>query len=70
MNLMALKIGSKGSAVWELQKLLTAQGYEIPVDGVFSIETDKALKDFQRINNVFPSGITDEETIRILIAKD
>lgn len=67
MNLMNLKIKDKGSAVWELQKLLTAKGYEIPVDGIFSIETDQALKDFQRKSDTYPSGITDETTIRALI---
>lgn len=70
MNLMGLKIGVKGSTVWELQKLLTALGYEIPVDGIFSIETDQALKDFQRKNELYPSGITDEATLRALIAKN
>ncbi len=69
-NLMGLKIGNKGNTVWELQKLLTDHGYNIPIDGVFSIETDQALKSFQRKSNIFPSGITDETTIRALITKN
>lgn len=45
-----LKVGSKGAAVKELQRLLIKAGFPLPkfgADGDFGEETDKALREFQ-----------------------
>ncbi|MCS7074874.1 MAG: peptidoglycan-binding protein [Bacteroidia bacterium] len=56
-----LKQGEKNSSVvWEVQKILTEKGYMIPIDGVFGIETYEAIRDFQKKNRLFPSGVIDE----------
>lgn len=66
-SLQGLKRGDKGSEVWALQKLLVNKGYEIPVDGIFSEVTEKAVKDLQRTTGNYPSGAVDEVSLRAMM---
>ena len=66
-ELIGQRKGEKNSAVWELQKHLLKKGYDIPKDGIFDIETENALKDFQSKNDLYPSGIVEESVIPFLI---
>lgn len=62
-----LKNGEKSEAVWELQSLLVKAGYEIPIDGFFSDKTEGAIKEFQKSQKIYPSGIADTKTLKLLI---
>lgn len=65
--LLGLTVGSSGSAVWELQKILNALGDSIPEDGIFNLLTTNRLKEFQSQNDLFPSGEVDEKTLKALL---
>jgi peptidoglycan hydrolase-like protein with peptidoglycan-binding domain len=62
-----LKRGDKGSDVWALQKILVYKQYEIPIDGIFSEETERAVKELQQASDHYPSGIVDEALLRVMI---
>jgi outer membrane protein assembly factor BamB len=48
----------RGTDVRKLQQYLKALGFlKGRVDGIFGDETEKALKEFQRVNNLKPTGI-------------
>lgn len=66
-HMFGLARGSNGAAVWELQKMLNAQGDSIPEDGIFNLITTNRLKEFQSKNNLFPSGEVDENTLKALL---
>lgn len=54
--------GSQGSDVTELQKLMNQYGYKLDVDGIFGDETLKAVKDYQKNNNLDVDGIVGTNT--------
>lgn len=60
-----LKLGSKGEAVKILQKLLN-----LPVDGIFSKDTESAVKLFQKNNNLVVDGIVGNNTWNVLQKND
>lgn len=62
-----LKKGDKSEAVWELQRLLVAAGFDIPMDCMFSDKTEAALKEFQKSKNIFPSGIVGAQILKLLM---
>jgi hypothetical protein len=63
----ALRRGDKGSAVETLQKALVALGFSPGrPDGVFGVNTEAAVVDFQRSNGLQPDGIVGKETARLL----
>ncbi|MCW3124387.1 MAG: peptidoglycan-binding protein [Bacteroidetes bacterium] len=57
---------SKPNEIWELQKLLNANDYNLSINGVFDASTDSALLDFQKENNLYPSHSCDDITLRKL----
>ncbi len=62
----ALRRGSSGSRVREIQKTLLGKGFKLPgfgVDGVFGPETETAVKDFQQQNQLTVDGVVGEKTI-------
>lgn len=64
-----LRNGSVGEDVKELQKRLIAKGYKMPkygADGEFGDETEKAVKEFQRDNNLTVDGIVGKQTYAAL----
>jgi hypothetical protein len=63
----ALRRGSRGSEVRNLQKGLAALGYAAgEPDGVFGRTTEAAVVDFQRSNDLGPDGIVGADTARLL----
>jgi murein DD-endopeptidase MepM/ murein hydrolase activator NlpD len=56
-----LRRGSRGNDVKELQKLL-----KIGSDGIFGAITDRAVRDFQRKNNLTVDGIVGRKTLAVL----
>ena len=54
--------GSRGSDVTELQKLLNNNGYSLDVDGIFGANTQAAVKDYQKKNNLAVDGIVGTNT--------
>lgn len=57
-----LKHGYQRKAVGTLQKMLGNLGYKIGVSEYFNRETEAAVKDFQRINNLQVDGIVFTQT--------
>lgn len=66
-TLVGLKKGDRGGGVWNLQKILVNKGYDIPVDGIFSEETETAVRDFQRKTDNYPSGEVDNILLSAII---
>lgn len=58
---MLLKVGSTGAQVKELQRLLSLRE-----DGVFGIDTLKAVKDFQSKNRLVSDGVVGNKTFEAL----
>ncbi|MBV6647184.1 MAG: peptidoglycan-binding protein [Cyclobacteriaceae bacterium] len=63
---IGLTIGASGTFVWKLQKKLLEKGFTHPVDGVFGAETLTSLTSFQQGQDIFPSGLLDEDTFERL----
>lgn len=62
-----LKKGSRGSAVQELQRKLTALGYNTKgIDGVFGSNTEKAVRQFQKARGLVVDGIVGPATKKAL----
>ena len=60
-----IKYGDRGSLVTKVQKQLLKLGYRLPkwgADGIFGEETRKALKQFQRNNDLVDDGILGPKT--------
>lgn len=54
--------GMNGADVKNLQERLFELGYIKLVDGIFGIETEYAVKEFQRQNSIAPDGIVGPQT--------
>jgi hypothetical protein len=61
-----ISASSKPNEIWELQKLLNANDYNLSINGIFDASTDSALLDFQKNNNIYPSHTCDDFTLRKL----
>ena len=69
VNVNILQIGAKGETVKEMQKRLIALGYDVGADGAdgdFGENTEKALKRYQRDNNLLEFGYMGPETFQLL----
>lgn len=53
----ALRRGDRGSQVRDLQRMLTATGFPLRVDGAFGPRTEAALRAFQRLHGVAVDGV-------------
>ena len=61
------KYGSRGNEVKQIQTKLKDWGYYSGnVDGIFGFETEKAVKSFQRKNNLTVDGIVGDKTLKAL----
>ena len=61
--------GSRGTAVRALQERLLALGFSLArfgADGIFGRETTGALRAFQHVAGLPPTGLGDEETLKLL----
>ena len=68
VELPTLRPGMHGDAIARLQERLQSLGiYSGSVDGVFGPETERAVKQAQRNNNLQPDGIVGPDTWRALL---
>lgn len=63
-----LRKGSRGAAIADLQRRLTALGYPLEADGIFGPATTKAVKRFQSNHALSADGIVGPKTIATLEA--
>src|SRR5690554_79649 len=61
-----LKRSMEGPDVAEIQKTLNMLGYEVAVDGCFGLETENAVRSFQRDSVLKVDGILGSETIKAI----
>ncbi|ARV14420.1 peptidoglycan-binding domain-containing protein [Polaribacter sp. SA4-12] len=61
-----LVYGQKSALIYEVQKRLIANGFEIALDGVYKIETLNAIKSFEEKNTLFADGSLDILTLDAL----
>ena len=62
-----LQEGDQGAEVVRLQQLLNAHGANICVDGFFGLYTKIAVTQFQKINELNPTGLVNSKTRRALL---
>ncbi len=65
-----IKIRSRGSEVRLLNELLEKLGYEVYVSDSFRADTDLAVRDFQKRNNLVVDGVVGTKTWILLIKND
>ena len=61
-----LSYGSKGDAVRNLQKALKSLGYSVSTDGDYGALTQKAVKNFQKVNGLEADGVAGSSTQELL----
>ena len=66
-NYPTLRSGSQGNFVYLLQYMLTQNGYNLVVDGVFGQNTLNAVTAFQTTNGLTADGIVGANTWRTLL---
>lgn len=66
-NKPMLRRGSRGTAVVELQNLLTQKGFRLQADGIFGSNTDAAVRNFQRSRGLGIDGIVEPNTWAALL---
>lgn len=54
--------GSKNGDVWDLQNRLIRLGYKIKLDGIYGLETEKAVIRYQKSHNLRIDGIAGPQT--------
>ena len=62
--------GSSGYDVYDLQRKLNENGYDLDVDGGFGRKTRAAVIDYQRKNRLAVDGVVGEETWGSLLARE
>ena len=64
-------LGDEGEEVLAIQKQLAVYSYEVGgIDGYFRPETEKAVREFQKLHQLPETGVVDEETYKLLMKKD
>lgn len=63
----SVKLGENNALVFEIQKLLKAKGYDVPVDGVFKSLTSDAIMNFETKQKLYPDGKLDVFTLEKLL---
>lgn len=66
-NYPTLKSGSRSNFVYLLQFLLTQNGYNLTVDGIFGNQTSTIVRNFQSQNNLTSDGIVGQNTWKTLL---
>ncbi len=67
INLPVLRLGMRGSTVKRLQQRLQAIGlFKNPIDGVFGLQTETAVKAAQRRYRLKPDGVVGSATWKVL----
>jgi peptidoglycan hydrolase-like protein with peptidoglycan-binding domain len=67
LNMPALKRGDRGQAVTTLQQVLRETGdYLGEIDGIFGVQTEAAVRAFQKATNLVVDGIVGSKTWQLL----
>lgn len=61
-----LSYGQTSALIFEVQKKLVANGFDIAVDGIYKVETRAAIKGFEEKNKLFADGLLDVLTLDAL----
>lgn len=69
-NPVLARVSDRGALVYEIQKRLMELGIELPVDGIYRIETEAGVRKFQENEELYPSGQVDRLTLVRLFAKE
>lgn len=59
---VTVKRGAKGNITYILQAILVCKGYDIAVDSDFGVNTENAVKDYQKSNGLTVDGIAGKNT--------
>ena len=62
VELNTLKANTRGEQVKSLQRLLVGFGFDLKVDGIFGMATDRAVRTFQRKNGLSVDGVVGKNT--------
>jgi hypothetical protein len=62
-----LNLGDQNALIYEVQKLLNAQGASVQLDGLFRAETFNAIMAFEEKNGLFVDGKLDAITFEYLL---
>ena len=65
-----LRTGDRGDEVKTMQQALKDKGYDIDVDGIFGLNTEKAIKAFQNAHSLTADGIVGQKTWATLGVSD
>jgi putative chitinase len=65
-EIKSVKRGDRGSDVVAIQKKLNSKGYKLVPDGIFGRQTELVVKDFQKKNALYMSGVVDVKTLKHL----
>ena len=57
-----VKKGASGNITYTLQSILYCKGYNIAVDSIYGVNTENAVKDFQKKNSLAVDGIAGKNT--------
>lgn len=63
----AIKTRDESTFIYEVQKKLVENGFDIRVDGIYWQETSDAIKSFEEKNQLFADGKLDALTVDLLI---
>ncbi|WP_461059163.1 helix-turn-helix domain-containing protein [Streptomyces pseudoechinosporeus] len=63
-----VRLGQRGTCVWEVQRLLARAGAELDVDGDFGPQTLRRVTAFQALSHIDANGVVGEETKKALYA--
>ena len=66
-NYPLLRRSSSNNFVFLLQFILNQFGYNLSVDGIFGVNTEKAVRDFQQKNGLSVDGLVGQNTWRTLL---
>lgn len=61
-----VSVGSRPEDIWIVQRLLNYNGYQVPIDGIYSVITDSVVSHFQKKSNLFISHRVDNFTLEKL----
>lgn len=61
-----VRLHDRGRDVIEVQKYLETLSYDVSTDGIFGRDTEDAVKDFQKKNNLNVDGIVGGKTLELL----
>ena len=60
------RVAPDGSKIARVQEALNARGANLVVDGLLGAQTREAIKEFQKTNDLKPTGVADRATLRKL----